>query len=190
MKFGKKPSLIAVLAVFTVCCTFLPAYASAESSKQAAAPKPAVVRATGDLELQVMEKSRDVKGITNVRAQPNSKSKVAAVIERHPRDPEMRGVRVTKQEGAWFAVELKDGTKGWMHSSVIGCFAGVSAEGEAYLFSKPNGDAITNTRIPEDTPLFLTGIQGRWARITYTDKKGRKAEGWLKPEDIWLDYEW
>ena len=152
------------------------------------APKPEVVRASGSLDLQVMEKNRNTQEATNVRDKPSGK--VIASIPRHPSDPEMRGVHVTKQEGSWFAVELKDGTKGWMHSSVLGCFAAASAEGEAYLFSKANDQAVTDTRIPQDTPLFLTGIQGSWAKIAYTDKKGKKVEGWLPAQSQWLDYEW
>jgi SH3-like domain-containing protein len=135
-----------------------------------------------------MEKNRSTQEVTNVRDKPSGK--VIVSIPRHPSDPEVRGVRVTKQEGSWFAVELKDGTKGWMHSSVLGCFAAVNAEGEAYLFSSPNGNAATKTRIPENTPLFLTGIQGSWAKIAYTDKKGKKVEGWLPERSQWLDYEW
>jgi SH3-like domain-containing protein len=152
------------------------------------APKPEVIRASGSLDLQVMEKNRNTQEVTNVRDKPSGK--VIASILRHPLDPEMRGVHVTKQEGTWFAVELKDGTKGWMHSSVLGCFAAASAEGEALLFSKPDDKAVTNTRIPEDTPLFLTGIQGTWAKIAYTDKKGKKVEGWLPSRSQWLDYDW
>jgi SH3-like domain-containing protein len=126
-----------------------------------------------------------------VRDNPNSTTgKVIAVIERHPADPERRGVRVTRQEGSWFYVEMNDGTKGWMHSSVVGCFAAVSAEGEAYLFSRPEENALMNTQVPEETPLFLTGIQGTWAKIAYTDKKGKKIEGWLPDRSQWLDYEW
>jgi SH3-like domain-containing protein len=153
-----------------------------------AAPKPEVVRASGNLDLQVMEKNRSTQEVTNVRDRPSGK--VIVSIQRHPLDPEMRGVHVTKQEGSWFAVELKDGTKGWMHSSVLGCFAAMNAEGEVYLFSKPNDNAVTNTRIPEDTPLFLTGIQGTWAKIAYTGKNGKKLEGWLPARSQRLDYEW
>ena len=152
------------------------------------APKSEITRASGSLDLQVMEKNRSTQEVTNVRDKPSGK--VIVSIPRHPSDPEMRGVHVTKQEGSWFAVELKDGTKGWMHSSVLGCFAAASAEGEAFLFSKPNDKAVTNTRISENTPLFLTGIQGSWAKITYTDKKGKKVEGWLPERSQGLDYKW
>ena len=102
----------------------------------------------------------------------------------------MRGVLVTGQQGNWFSVVLKDGTKGWAHSSVVGCFAGVSAEGEAYLFSKPNENAITSTRVPEDTPLFLMGIHRTWIKIATTNKEGKMIVGWLSSKDQWRDYEW
>ena len=156
-----------------------------------AAPKPAVARASGNLEMQVMEKNRNTTESTNVRDQPNAKTgKVIAVVDRHPADPEMRGVRVTQQEGSWFYVELKNGVKGWMHSSVLGCFAALSADGSAFLYSQPSDNAVTNTRVPADTPLFLTGIQGNWAKVTWTDARGKKFEGWLPRRGQWLDYEW
>ncbi len=143
------------------------------------------------IEMQIMEKSRSVEGVTNIRDKPDAKTgKVIAAIPRHPKDPEMRGVLVTGQQGNWFSVKLKDGKKGWAHSSVLGCFAAVSAEGEAYLFSKPDEKAITSTRIPKDTPLFLTAVEGTWIKITYTDKKGKRVEGWLSEKNRWLDYEW
>jgi SH3-like domain-containing protein len=159
-----------------------------EAPKPEVTQVPQVPQVSGRLDLQIMDKSRNTQEITNVRDKPGGK--VIASIPRHPSDPEMRGVHITKQEGAWFAVELKDGTKGWMHSSVLGCFAAADAEGGALLFSRPNDKAVTKTRVPENTPLFLTGIQGTWAKIAYTDTKGKKVEGWLPARSQWLDYEW
>ncbi len=137
------------------------------------------------LEMQVMEKSREVEGHSNVREKPGLKSKVVFEIPRHPEDSELRGVTVYEQKGEWFKVELSNGKKGWMHTSVLGCFA---AE-DTVLYSKPNKKSVTKIKVPTETPLFLTGIKGSWAKIAYTDKKGKKTEGWLPSESRTLDYE-
>ncbi len=146
------------------------------------------------LDLQVMEKGRDVKGITNVREKPDAKSKVVFVIERHPDDEHLRGVTVTGQKGNWFSVALHDTkeTTGWMHSSVLGCFASDDGSGKgAQLYSAPDeGKPIKKTYAPLETPLFLTAVKEGWLKVAWTDKKGKKGTGWLPEDSIALDYSW
>jgi hypothetical protein len=116
-----------------------------------------------DVELLIMDP--DPKG-ANVRATPEN-GKVIRTIPLNPPNRAFRKVRITEQKGRWFAVELADGTKGWMHDSTLGS---VSRE-NAVLKAEPRRDAAEAVKVPDGKHLALSAVQGNWAKVTYIDEK-------------------
>jgi uncharacterized protein YkwD len=132
-----------------------------------------------DVELLIMDP--DPKG-ANVRAAPDN-GKIIRAIPLNPPNRAFRKVRVTEQKGRWFAVELADGTKGWMHDSTLGS---VSRK-NAVLKAEPRREAPDTAKVPDGKYLSLSAVQGNWAKVTYTDEKKAKHTGWLAQAQLETD---
>jgi ankyrin repeat protein len=142
------------------------------------------------LMMQVMEKNRSSKEGTNVRDKPEGK--VIFTIPGQTKNRWMRAVRVSEQRGDWFSVELYDGRKGWMHTSVLGCFSSSTwrdGTKEAPFLFKAADYKAEREAISENQPMFLRGTDGTWAKVACTDKNGKKREGWLPRESRALNPE-
>ncbi|MGH6659590.1 MAG: SH3 domain-containing protein [Sphingomicrobium sp.] len=146
----------------------------------AAAPdKPAGAAASAPLcsvDLYVV----DQDNFTNVRAQPDAKSKVEARI-----DPTYSVVRVTGVHGNWFRVsKIHDADNdmllfegdGWMHRSLLGLSV---ASGENWLMAEPNPAARKLLKLtPDGNRLEPLDCRGDWLKVTADGK----ATGWIARE--------
>lgn len=122
----------------------------------------------------------DEDNFTNVRAQPDSASKVEARI-----DPTYSVVRVTGVRGNWFRVsKIHDADNdmllfegdGWMHRSVLGLSV---ASGDNWLMAEPALSARKVLKLtPDGNRLDPLDCQGEWLKVTADGK----TTGWIARE--------
>lgn len=124
---------------------------------------------------------------TNLRDSPGGKVKQIIMPGKTDAEKEMRHVLVTSQKNNWFSVELGDGTKGWLHQSVLGTCSGSTEEGLCSLSQKPDDSADQSDFLEIGIPLLLLEIHGAWAKVRTLTSPVR--EGWL-PEQCLFSNPW
>ncbi len=138
--------------------------------------------AEGGTNFQLLITDKDPNG-TNVCNSPGGE--IIRTIPYVAFDPEIGSTRIvtaaaTPSKDGWIKIiELNyEPFEGWMHTSVLGTCAEPTEDGVPNLYQGPNEDKPLGQIEPFQTvrPLDMSGA---WLKVGFTDKKGKKVEGWI-----------
>ena len=127
---------------------------------------------------------------TNLRSAPSGK--VAAVM---PFASGPRIVLVLESQKGWFCVtpfpveeyEVEGAStvpaEGWMHGSVLALCPCPSEDGDPWLYTAPNWQAMTDVRLPGASPLRPLERKGEWLKVR-TEKDGKAVERWVHEQQV------
>ena len=123
---------------------------------------------------------KDPKGL-NVRAEPNSKSSVIAVL---PNDSDGTIVDIRGSEGSWLQIvkaETIEGKqvfqgKGWVFAELVGTSTRYEGTDHA-LHAQASLKSPIVGKIPGEKEVTLRGCSGTWPKV-----KWKSIEGYLSPD--------